>query len=143
MANYPAYNYQPPATPWAMPQQPQQGAVPPMVQPMPPQIPGPRIAVRQVASEMEAASIPTPFDGSVLVLTDLGHGMIYVKALNCNDGTAIFERFGRQPPPPPTPAVEYAPLDMVEQLRQQVAALEAAATAKQPPRGGQKEAAKT
>lgn len=140
MANYPPnYSYQPTPQPWGVaPQPPMQG------QTLPPQpMAGPRIAVRQVASEMEAVSIPTPFDGSILILTDLGHGMIYVKALNCNDGTAIFERFGRQQPPAPAPAVEYAPLDMVQQLQRQVAALETASAPRAAAKSGPKEAAKS
>ena len=147
MANYPQnYIYQPTPQQCGVASQPMQS--PMQGQTLPPQQMGqpmawPRIAVRQVASEMEAVSIPTPFDGSILILTDLGHGMIYVKALNCNDGTAIFERFGRQAPPAPAPAVEYAPLDMVQQLQRQVAALETASAPKQAAKSGQKEAVKT
>lgn len=147
MANYPPYSYAPQQVGQPMMQpQAQPGCMPQQMQQRPPQMgqpvqPDPRYLVRPVASEMEAMAAPTPFDGSILLMTDLSHGMIYAKALNCADGTAIFSRYAAQAAVPEGPAQQYAPLDMVEQLRRDVEAMREQMAAKAPARGGRKEAA--
>jgi hypothetical protein len=105
----------PQGQPGYIPQQMQQMAQqPPQAQPLAPE---PRYIVRPVASEMEAMAAPTPFDGSVLLMTDLSHGMIYAKSLNCADGTALFGRYAAQAPAPAEPVEQYAPMSAVDQLR--------------------------
>ena len=85
---------------------------------------------------------PTPFDGSVLLMTDLSHGMIYAKSLNCADGTALFGRYAAQAPAPAEPVEQYAPMSAVDQLRRELEALRAElpGTKSAPSRGGKKEA---
>lgn len=135
MANYPPYDYDPQQMKNFERQnsQFQQTA------------PGPRYIVRPVASEMEAMAAPTPFDGSVLLMTDLSHGMIYAKSLNCADGTALFGRYAAQAPAPAEPVEQYAPMSAVDQLRRELEALRAElpGTKSAPGRGGKKEAAET
>lgn len=99
---YPAY--QPPMyqVPNPAPYQQQIGSMPPQYQQQAPQQPvqaqmqpqanqsQPNVICRPVASEEEARATATPFDGSTLLLTDFGHGKIYCKSLNYQDGSAIF-----------------------------------------------------
>ena len=151
MANYPPYGYNPPQMTQGQPMmapQGQPGYIPPQMQQMaqqPPQAPEPRYIVRPVASEMEAMAAPTPFDGSVLLMTDLSHGMIYAKSLNCADGTALFGRYAAQAPAPAEPVEQYATMSAVDQLWRELEALRAElpATKSAPSRGGKKEATET
>ena len=150
MANYPPYGYNTPQMAQGQPMmgpQGQPGYIPQQMQQMAqqaqPMAPEPRYIVRPVASEMEAMAAPTPFDGSVLLMTDLSHGMIYAKSLNCADGTALFGRYAAQAPAPAEPVEQYAPMSAVDQLRRELEALRAElpGTKSAPGRGGKKEAA--
>lgn len=152
MANYPPYSYNTPQMAQGQPMmgpQGQPGYMPQQMQQMAQQpqqmAPEPRYIVRPVASEMEAMAAPTPFDGSVLLMTDLSHGMIYSKSLNCADGTALFGRYAAQAPAPAEPVEQYAPMSAVDQLRRELEALRAElpGTKSAPGRGGKKEATET
>lgn len=78
-------------------------------------------------------------------MTDLSHGMIYAKSLNCADGTALFGRYAAQAPAPAEPVEQYAPMSAVDQLRRELEALRAElpGTKSATSRGGKKEAAET
>ena len=93
----------------------------------------PGVIFRPVASYDEAKAVPTDFSGALTVMPDWAHGYIYAKAL-ADNGTPVFRTYRTvdcapvQPPPPqavaaPAPAVEYAPLEELERLRQDVNAL--------------------
>lgn len=61
----------------------------------------PRIVCAPVASEEEAKGFATPFDGSTILLADLAHGRIYVKApnyLNSNPPYGVFTQAVAEPP---------------------------------------------
>lgn len=99
--------------------------------------PQPNMICRPVASEEEARAVPTDFGGAVTIMPDFAHGWIYTKMLNFNDGSPIFHAYQVQHPAPPQPPVEYAPLntvqalaDEIEQLKQSLAAADK--PAKQP-----------
>ena len=88
---------------------------------------------RQVASLDEAKAVPTDFSGALTIMPDWAHGYIYAKALGDN-GDPVFRAYRDvdyspvQTPPPqtvaaPAPAMEYAPLEELERLRQDVNAL--------------------
>lgn len=102
----------------------------------------PGLIVRPVASFDEAKAVPTDFSGALTIMPDWAHGYIYAKALGDN-GTPVFRAYrdidlsaapaAPQPPAEPTPAVEYAPLEELERLRQEVNSLrEELAAAKAP-----------
>lgn len=113
----------------------------------PPQPPArqeqPGVIFRPVASFDEAKAVPTDFSGALTIMPDWAHGYIYAKALGDN-GNPVFRAYRDvdyspvQTPPPqtvaaPAPAMEYAPLEALEQLRQEVNALrEELAAAKAP-----------
>lgn len=84
----------------------------------------PNVICRPVASEEEAKAVPTDFSGATLVLTDTAHGRIYTKALNYMDGSALFNIYQLvQQPAAETqqaPAVEYAPMSVVESLKEEI-----------------------
>jgi hypothetical protein len=82
----------------------------------------PAIMCRPVASEEEARATPTPFDGSTLILTDFGHGRIYSKALNYNDGSAVFRTY-QLAPARQEAQVEYAPMAALMEVKDQLDAL--------------------
>lgn len=89
----------------------------------------PGFVCRPVASEEEARAVPTDFSGATLILTDLGHGKIYTKALNYADGSAAFYTYQRVQEVPGVPAPqEWAPASLVAQvddLKSEVEALRA------------------
>lgn len=125
---YPVYGGYNPVTPFAP-----QPAMPAMNQPTMPQQPQqgqqPGFVCRPVASEEEARAVPTDFSGATLILTDLGHGKIYTKALNYADGSAAFYTYQRVQEVPGVPAPqEWAPASLVAQvdnLKSEVEALRA------------------
>lgn len=91
------------------------------------------VIFRPVASFDEAKAVPTDFSGALTIMPDWSHGYIYAKALGDN-GTPVFRTYRDvdyspvQTPPTqtvaaPAPAVEYAPLEELERLRQDVNAL--------------------
>lgn len=102
----------------------------------------PGLIVRPVASFDEAKAVPTDFSGALTIMPDWAHGFIYAKALGDN-GTPVFRAYrdvdfsfaqaAPQSPAEPAPAVEYAPLEELERLRQEVNSLrEELAAAKAP-----------
>ena len=107
-----------PQTPSVYPQQ-----IPPQQEP--------GIICRPVTSIEEAKSIPTDFNGSLMVFPDLSHGMIHTKQLNYQDGSAIFKTYVMANPElvpiqeTPVPMVNFAPMSEVEGLKQEVAQLKA------------------
>ena len=115
------------------------GTVQAPVQPQPPEEQA-NVIVTRVASNDEAKAVPTDFSGKLRLMLDWGHGYIYAKALG-DDGNPVFRKFRYEPEDPsaavpvgaPAPAVVYAPLEALEQLRQEVNALrEELAVAKAP-----------
>lgn len=102
----------------------------------------PGLIVRPVASFDEAKAVPTDFSGALTIMPDWAHGFIYAKALGDN-GTPVFRAYrdvdlSAAPAAPqsqaePARAVEYAPLEELERLRDEVKALrEELAAAKAP-----------
>lgn len=84
------------------------------------------LIVRPVASFDEAKAVPTDFSGALTIMPDWAHGYIYAKALGDN-GTPVFRAYRdvdtAQAAPPaaePPRSVEYAPLEALEQLRQEL-----------------------
>lgn len=99
------------------------------------------VIFRPVASFDEAKAVPTDFSGALTVMPDWGHGYIYVKALGDNGipVLGIYHDINAAknstplPAAEPAPAVEYAPLEELERLREEVKALrEELAAAKAP-----------
>lgn len=92
----------------------------------------PGLIVRPVASFDEAKAVPTDFSGALTIMPDWAHGYIYAKALGDN-GTPVFRAYrdvdlsvapaAPQPPAETARTVEYAPLEELEQLREEVKAL--------------------
>lgn len=141
---YPPYSYLPYMQGYNQPAQPMQQAAPAVQQP-----PQPSIKVRPVASEEEARGVPVEFDGSLLLLPDMGHGAIYSKQLNMQDGSAIFRRYMMEMPAsaPQTaqetvsPAVQYATLEQLQELKDEMDNLRAITEKQEKPastRGGAK-----
>ncbi len=101
----------------------------PQPQAFPQQVPmqqqEPNVICRPVASIDEAMSIPTDFNGNLMVFPDLSHGMIYTKQLN------YLKTYVLKDPEPapiqetPVPIVNFAPMSEVEGLKQEVAQLKA------------------
>lgn len=101
----------------------------------------PGVIFRQVASLDEAKAVPTDFSGALTIMPDWGHGYIYAKALGDN-GTPVFRAYRdvdsrpAQAAPPAaelTQSVEYAPLEELERLRQEVNSLREELTASKGP----------
>lgn len=101
----------------------------------------PGLIVRPVASFDEAKAVPTDFSGALTIMPDWAHGYIYAKALGDN-GTPVFRAYRdvdsrpAQAAPPaaePTQSVEYAPLEELERLRQEVDSLREELTASKGP----------
>ena len=130
MANYPQYGFQPQQT-WIQPRQqmPQQYPMQDFNFQMPQQMQQPGVICRPVASIDEARATPTDFSGNALVLTDLPHGIIYTKMLDTQTGSAVFGVYQRVQEPPTTAAQmaqEYAPLSLVQEMRQEIMMLKSA-----------------
>ena len=89
---------------------------------MQPQQAQPGFMVRPVASPEEARAVPTDFSGTVTVMPDLPHGVIYVKALNYNDGTSIFATY-KLDAPAPQAVPEYVTRQEFDGLRAEIARL--------------------
>ena len=141
---YPPYSYLPYMQGYNQPAQPMQQAAPAVQQP-----PQPSIKVRPVASEEEARGVPVEFDGSLILLPDMAHGAIYSKQLNMQDGSAIFRRYMIDMPDsapqtarePILPAAQYATLEQLQELKDELDALRAATEKQDKPttnRGGAK-----
>ena len=102
----------------------------------------PGVIFRPVASFDEAKAVPTDFSGALTIMPDWIHGYIYAKALGEN-GAPVFRAYRDVDAPPaqtvpqptaePAPAVAYAPLEELERLRREVAALREELTAAKAP----------
>lgn len=83
---------------------------------------------RPVASEEEARGIPVDFSGKPMVFPHMQAGRIYVKVFDSGSGSAAFYRFRIDTPETEKrqeqPAVAFAPMSDVEQLKQAVAELQ-------------------
>lgn len=77
---------------------------------------------RMVTSREEAVAIPADFQGNPIVMPDFPHGKIYVKFFDMNTGTASVVEFNA-PQPEKKPAPQYATMDDVAQLREEIADL--------------------
>lgn len=131
MANYPQYSYQPQPMsfqPQGMGYQPQ---MPPVYQP--PQYPAAQqqnqqeqFYCRPVASAEEARAVPVDFNGKPMLFPQLNAGRIYVKIFDPGSGSAIFREFRMAEPEaePQAPAVSFAPMSVVEEMRQTIAELQ-------------------
>ncbi len=83
------------------------------------------VIFRPVASYDEAKAVSTDFAGALTIMPDWAHGYIYVNALG-NDGTTVFRAYRYEPPAPAAetaPAEAYAPMEALERLQSEVAAL--------------------
>lgn len=128
MSGYNQYGYQPQQT-W-MPQRQQNPGY--QMQDFNFQMPQqmqPGYICRPVASIDEARATPTDFSGNALVLTDLPHGMIYTKMLDTQTGSAVFGVYQRVQEPVQQ-AQEYAPMSLVQELRQEIMMLKSALEAR-------------
>lgn len=69
----------------------------------------PTIQARYVTGREEAVAAQIPQDGNMCVFADTGHGMIYTKQLNMQDGSAVFRAYRRvdQTEETPQQAEEY------------------------------------
>lgn len=87
------------------------------------------VICRPVTSIEEAKSIPTDFNGNLIIFPDLSHGMIHTKQLNYQDGSAIFKTYVVENPEPApiqeaqVPVLDFAPVSEVEGLKQEVSRL--------------------
>lgn len=79
-------------------------------------------ACRPVTSKAEAEVFQIPFDGSTTYFVDTANGKIYSKTFNFNDGTAPLVTYVRESVVPPP---QYAPLDAMESLRNEIDSLKA------------------
>ena len=77
---------------------------------------------RMVTSREEAVAIPADFQGNPIVMPDFPHGKIYVKFFDMNTGTASVVEF-IAPQPEKKPAPQYATVDDLAQLREEIAEL--------------------
>lgn len=130
MANYPPYTYQPQQMGYQQPMQPQMQPVYQQYQiPVQPvqQAQETQFFCRPVASVEEARGIPVDFSGKPMLLPHLSAGRIYVKALDTATGSAIFREFRMVEPEPETPvqpSVAFAPMSVVDELKQTISALQ-------------------
>lgn len=110
-----------------MPQLPQQMQNMPYMQSygmqqMGPQYPmqmQPGIQARYVTGREEAVAAQIPQDGNMCIFADTGHGMIFTKQLNMQDGSAVFRayRLVENPTGAEKQAEEYAKKSEFDRLR--------------------------
>lgn len=130
MNGYNQYGYQPQQTLIQPRQQmPQQYPMQDFNFQMPQQMQQPGVICRPVASIDEARATPTDFSGNTLVLTDIPHGMIYTKMLDAQTGSAVFGVYQRVQEPVQQ-AQEYAPMSLVQEMRQEIMLLKSALEAR-------------
>ncbi len=91
-----------PQTPYFQPQQPMQAA--------------PRVTITMVTSRAEVEAAQIPFDGTIPIFADFGHGVMYAKRLNVQTGTADIEEYVLNQPQVNSPTVEFAPMGMMQEL---------------------------
>ena len=78
---------------------------------------------RPVTSRLEAEAVQVDFLGPGTVLPDLSHGAIYLKRFNPNTGASDFLVFNLETPSEPAPAPQYVTADVMDGLREEIAAL--------------------
>lgn len=74
---------------------------------------------RPVTSREEVVAAQIPFDGSTSYFVDTANGKIYAKTFNFQDGTAPVVTYVREQVPP---AVQYATVDDLKALREELMA---------------------
>lgn len=77
---------------------------------------------KPVTSRAEAVAYQIPFDGTTTYFVDTSNGCIYAKTFNFNDGTAPLQVYVREVDNP-APVVQYATVDMVEDLKREISEL--------------------
>lgn len=78
---------------------------------------------RPVASADEARGVPVDFSGKPMIFPHLNAGRIYVKVFDPGNGSAAFHEFrlvNNEAESPAQPAIAFAPMSDVEQLKQVV-----------------------
>lgn len=81
------------AYPYYQPYQPAQMMQTPM-QPIPQQAPPrPAMFVQPVAALEEARAVQTDFSGSMAIMPDIAHGIIYTKHWDAASGSAVFRAY--------------------------------------------------
>ena len=95
----------------------------PMMEYQTQQMQQPAMIFRPVASEEEARAVATDFGGATTIMPDFAHGRIYTKAINFANGAPVMRTFIEQAAQEPVHAqqgVQYAPMELVEQMRQEM-----------------------
>lgn len=88
---------------------------------------------RPVTSRLEAEAVQVDFLGPGTIMPDLGHGVIYLKRFNPNTGASDFVVFAMEQLQEAAP-VRYAPLDAMENLREEIESLKGEIEALKKPR---------
>jgi len=83
----------------------------------PQQVPQQGFICRPVTSRAEAEVFQIPFDGSTTYFVDTANGKIYAKTFNLNTGAAPIVTFV---PEAAAPAVQYATIDDLNALREEL-----------------------
>ena len=87
----------------------------------------PTIQARYVTGREEAVAAQIPQDGNMCVFADTGHGMIYTKQLNLQDGSAVFRAYRRvdQTEETPQQAEEYVKKSELDNVKNALERLQA------------------
>ena len=87
----------------------------------------PTIQARYVTGREEAVAAQIPQDGNMCVFADTGHGMIYTKQLNMQDGSAVFRAYRRvdQTEETPQQAEEYVKKSELDNVKNALERLQA------------------
>lgn len=80
----------------------------------------PGYTCRPVASRLEAEAAQVDFFGPGTIMPDLAHGAIYLKRFNPNTGASDFAAFTVQPPAPEPEPVQYATIQDLQKLREEL-----------------------
>lgn len=115
MANYPFNGYQPANYGTYMPPQQTQNYYPQATTPAAPATP----SIRTVYSEAEARAAQIPTDGNPVFFLDQNGEVIYTKKFSFETGAFPFEVYKRVNPEQ-TPAVRYATVEDLENLRREL-----------------------
>ena len=83
-----------------------------------PQVPS--FGVRPVTGREEAVAAQVDFGGPGTLMPDLGHGVIYLKRFNPNTGACDLFDFAVRAPEPAAPAPQYATMDDLNALRDEL-----------------------